>query len=82
MMNNKDLRNYGLNLFGAFLTAIQTEHLFQIISLILTCVATFLSIAFTIWKWWKKAYEDKKITLDEIKELEFELLKKNEENKK
>ena len=36
---------------ATILTAIQTEHVFQIISLVLTCIATLVTLAFTIWKW-------------------------------
>ena len=51
------------------LTAIQTEHVFQIISLVLTCLATLVTIAFTIYKWYKKATEDGKVTKEELDEL-------------
>ena len=56
-------------IFGTICTAIQTDRVLQIISLACTIIATGISIAFTIWKWWKKASEDGKITSDEIKEL-------------
>ena len=72
-MSNNDYKIYGLDLMAGVFTAIQSEHVFQIISLILTCIATFLSIVFTIWKWFKKAYEDKNITIKEIEELEKQL---------
>lgn len=77
-MKNNDHAMYGLNLFAGIFTALQTEHAFQIASLVLTCVATLLSICFTVWKWWKKAYKDKHITLEEVEELEEELKKKME----
>ena len=51
------------------LTAVQTEHVFQIISLVLTCVATLVTIAFNIYKWYVKAKEDGKITKEELDEL-------------
>ena len=72
---------YGLNIFSAILTAIQTEHVFQIISLVLTCLATTLSILFTIWKWWKKAKADGKITDEEVDELMNEINKDLEKEK-
>lgn len=34
----------------AIFTALQTKELFQIISLILTCVATLVTIAYTLYK--------------------------------
>ena len=54
---------------ATILTAIQTEHVFQIISLVLTCIATLVTLAFTIWKWWKNAKADGKIDKDELEEL-------------
>ena len=53
---------------GVVLTAVQTNEIFQTISLILTCIATLLTIAYNIYRWYKKATEDKKITPEEIKE--------------
>lgn len=50
-------------------TAVQTERIFQIISLVLTCISFALSIIFTVYQWYKKAKEDGKITKDELKEL-------------
>ena len=58
---------------GVGLTAIQTEEAFKIISLILTIIATLLSIALTIWTWWKKAKIDGKITPEELEELKKKL---------
>jgi len=55
--------------FGTVLTAVQTNQIFQTISLILTCIATALTIAYTVWKWWKKASADGKIDEEEVKEL-------------
>lgn len=55
--------------FGTILTAVQTNQIFQTISLILTCIATALTIAYTVWKWWKKASEDGKIDEEEVKDL-------------
>lgn len=54
--------------FGAVMTAVQSQEIFQIISLILTILATAATFAFTIWKWWKAAKADGKVTPDEIDE--------------
>ena len=48
--------------------SIQPEALFQYISLILSILATLVSIAFSLWQWWKKANQDGKITKEEFKE--------------
>lgn len=47
-------------------TASQTQEVLQIISIILTCLATLSSLAFTLYLWWKKAKSDGQITKDEI----------------
>lgn len=47
------------NAGGVLFTALQTNEIFQIISLILTCVATLLSISITIYNLVKKAKEGK-----------------------
>ena len=54
--------------FATILTAIQTQQVFQIISLVLTCLATAITIAYTVWKWYKNAMKDGKIDEKEIKE--------------
>lgn len=66
---NKQYANYGADALGVVLTALQTQEVFQIISLILTIIATLFSLAFTIYNWWKKAKEDGKVTIAEIKDL-------------
>lgn len=47
---------------------LQVEKLFQYIQLGLGILATAVSLAFSIWLWWKKAKADGKITEDEIKD--------------
>ena len=53
---------------GAAFTVVQTQELFQIISLILTCIATLTTIGYNIYKWYKNAIKDKKLDENEIKE--------------
>lgn len=72
-MKNSNGASYGADILGAVFTAVQTDATLQIISLILTIIATAFSIAFTIYKWWKSAKADGKITKDEIEELLDEL---------
>jgi len=62
---------YILDSIAVVLTATQVEPVFQIIQLIATIVATFLSIAFTsvkLYFWWKDAISDGKITKEEVDE--------------
>lgn len=55
---------------GVVLTsaAASIEQTIQIVLLVLGCVSSAISIAYTIYKWWKKAKADGKITKEEIKE--------------
>lgn len=61
--------NWFLNLVGAFFTAVQPDDILRWISLGLTILATIISIAFTVYKWYNKAKADGKITPEEVKEL-------------
>lgn len=58
----------GLNVIAISATLAQTKESFQIASLVLTCISVAISIAYTVYKWYKKASADGKITADEIKE--------------
>lgn len=51
-------------------TAIQPASVMQYISIGLTIIATIISICFSVYNWYKKAKEDKKISQEELEELE------------
>ena len=57
---------------GAVMTAIQTNPVYQVVSLIITILGLIVticsSIVFPIVKWYRKAKEDGKITKDELSE--------------
>ena len=66
------------------LTITQTNEVFQTVQLIFSILAFLVTIAYTVWKWYKKAKQDGKITPQEVEEL-FDNLKNNineEENEK
>lgn len=66
----KDTRfDYLLDAVAIALGLSQGQELLSYIQLGLGILATIVSILFSIWKWWKKASADGKITKDEIKEL-------------
>ena len=77
-MKNSNGASYGADILGAVFTAIQTDATLQIVSLVLTIIATAFSIAFTIYKWWKSAKADGKITKEELEDLFDEINKKGE----
>lgn len=68
-MNNNNVVSWVGNGVAVAMTAIQTNEVFQTISLILTIISIITTFAFTIYKWYKHAKEDGKITADEIKEI-------------
>lgn len=78
-MKNNEVVSWLLNGIGVIGTAIQTEAVFRIISLILTIVATLLSISITCWTWYNNAKKDGKITPKELEELKNKL--EEEKNK-
>ena len=68
MKNNQGLAYIG-DAVAVVFTAMQTDAVFQYISLGLTILATLCSIAISmlqLWKWWKNAKKDGKITEEEI----------------
>lgn len=68
-MKSNDYLTYVGSVFGTICTALQTDEVLRYIQLGLTILSTLFAIAFTIYKWWKKASEDGKITKEEIEDL-------------
>ena len=82
MNMNKDATGYVFNGIGAVFSAIQTNEVLSIVSWCITILATLLSIAFNIYRWYRKASEDGKITKEEVDELIDGVSKDIEEVKK
>lgn len=81
-MKHNDFLSWIGSVFGTIFTATQDDIVLRYISLALTILSTFIAIAYTIWKWYKKAKEDGKITVDEVKELKdniTDVIKKGED---
>lgn len=68
-LKHDELIGYGGSVFGGIMTAIQANPTLQIIQAILTIIGLLISIAYTLWKWYRKASKDGKITADEVDEL-------------
>lgn len=68
-MKNNDFMAWIGSVFGTILTATQQDEVLRWIQLGLTILSTLIAIAYTIWKWWRKASADGKITPDEVDEL-------------
>ena len=67
-MKDKNLLIWAGNGLTYVLSAIQTDEVFQIVEFALSIVLTFVLIAYRLWKWYKEAKADGKITADEIKD--------------
>ena len=50
-------------------TVLQPDEALRIVSLVLTCLSVAISVAFTIYKWYKEAKRDGKIDADEVDNL-------------
>lgn len=74
-----DYGNFITTGIAAIFTAVQDNPVFQWISLGLTILSFLLTIAYTIWKWYKKAMEDKKITPEELEDLKKDIDEINKE---
>lgn len=65
----KEMRiDYILDGIAVGLGVAQVNEIMQIFQLALGVLATIISIAFSLYKWWKKAKADGKITDEEINE--------------
>lgn len=48
---------------------LQPDEILRIVSFILTCLSVLISVAFTVYKWYKEAKRDGKIDADEVDDL-------------
>lgn len=69
------------NCGAAFFTIIQTNQIFQLISLILTCIAVFLSICITLYNLYKKL-KDGKLEVSDLEKAKEEIEKLKEQIEK
>lgn len=51
----------------------QTNEILQTIQIILAIITFLVTIGYTIWKWYKNAKKDGKITKDEVEDLVDEI---------
>lgn len=59
----------GLNVSQYLMLALQANTVFWYIQLGLAILVSLVSIAYKIWKWYKEAYADGKITGEEVKQI-------------
>ena len=60
-------------------TVSQTNEVFQTIQIIISALAGAVALAYTIWRWYRNAKKDGKITEDEVDAL-FEQITKKEDS--
>lgn len=60
-------------------TVSQTNEVFQTIQIIISALAGAVALAYTIWRWYRNAKKDGKITEDEVDDL-FEQIAKKEDS--
>lgn len=70
----KENAGYVGSSFIAALAFVQTNEIFQLVQVILACISFCVTIAYTVWRWKKKATDEKsdggkKITGDEVGDL-------------
>lgn len=61
--------NYIASAVACITTALQSNEIFSYVSLSLTILSIVVSLAFTIYKWYKTATDDGKIDKEEIDDL-------------
>lgn len=61
--------NYIANTVACITTALQSDEIFRYVSLSLTILSIVVSLAFTIYRWYKVATTDGRIDNEEIDEL-------------
>ena len=66
MKEHLDILGIGIQ---AIFTAIQTDEVLRWISFGITLLSALITIAYNIYKWWRKSKEDGKISMDEVDEL-------------
>ena len=66
MKEHLDILGIGLQ---AIFTAVQTDEVLRWISFGFTLLSAILTIAYNIWRWYRKSKKDGKITMNEVDEL-------------
>ena len=61
-------------------TVSQTNEVFQTIQIIISALAGAVALAYTIWRWYRNAKKDGKITEDEVDDLFEQITKKEDED--
>lgn len=69
-----------VGLVETVVTVSQTNEVFQTIQIIISALAGAVALAYTIWRWYKNAKKDGKITEDEVDDLFKAVFKEDSKN--
>lgn len=69
-----------VGLVETVVTVSQTNEVFQTIQIIISALAGAVALAYTIWRWYKNAKKDGKITEDEVDDLFEAVFKEDSKN--
>ncbi len=75
MKNNDNIFSYIMTGVSTVFTALQTEEVLRIISIVITCLSAAIAMSYSIYKWYKEAKKDGEISSDEIKEITGDISK-------
>lgn len=68
MKSDKNIVGWVASGVAGILTTLQENPVIQVISFCLTILSVLVSLAYTLWKWYRRAKADKKITEEEVEE--------------
>ena len=68
-MDSKEIISVAGNGLSYVLASIQSNEVLQIIEFVFSAILTITILTYRIWKWYREAKKDGKITKDEIDEL-------------
>lgn len=68
-METRNTLSWVLSLFTGITALVSTNEVAQLILMILGIISACLSLTYNIYLWHKKATNDKKISIEEVKEL-------------
>lgn len=87
MVDRAEAVGYGTTFFETALAVSQANEIFQMIQIALAIISFVVTIAYTLWRWYKNATKEdsdggKKITPKEVKDLTDDLknIKKEEDD--
>ena len=78
-MDIKELGSIGGNVFTYILAAVQSNEVLQVIEFVFSVILTLVILAYRVWKWWREAKKDGKITEEEYKAAKEEYEKYSKE---